>query len=290
MQKPTRNAFTSLSVAVFALWASGPVVAQDTAESAPDADSVVATVNGTEITLGQMIMARTTLPEQYLALPDDVLFTGILDQLIQQSVLAQTAGDEMPARVRISLENERRALLAASVVDDILQGAVTQEALQQAYDEAFADAEPSREWNASHILVDSQEEALELIERLEAGEEFADLAQEASSDSSAASGGELGWFASGMMVPDFEAAVVSLEVGAVSAPVQTQFGWHVVKMNETRLRDVPTLEAVADELRPQIERAAVQARLDELTEAATVERSVDDLDPALIKNLDLLGN
>lgn len=290
MQKPTRNAFTSLSVAVFALWAAGPVVAQDTAGSAPDADSVVATVNGIEITLGQMIMARTTLPEQYLALPDDVLFTGILDQLIQQSVLAETAGDEMPARVRISLENERRALLAASVVDDILQGAVTQEALQEAYDEAFADAEPAREWNASHILVDSEEEALELIERLEAGEEFADLAQEASSDTSAASGGELGWFASGMMVPDFEAAVVSLEVGAVSAPVQTQFGWHVVKMNETRLRDVPTLEAVADELRPQVERAAVQARLDELTAAATIERSVDDLDPALIKNLDLLGN
>lgn len=290
MQKPTRKAFTSLSVAVFALWAAGSALAQDTATSSPDADSVVATVNGTEITLGQMIMARTTLPEQYLALPDDVLFTGILDQLIQQSVLAQTAGDEVPAKVRISLENERRALLAASVVDDILQDAVTEEALQEAYDEAYKNVEPAREWNASHILVETEEEALGLIERLEAGEEFADLAQEASSDTSAANGGELGWFASGMMVPDFEAAVVALEVGAVSAPVQTQFGWHVVKMNETRLRDVPTLEDVADELRPQIERAAVQARLDELTAAATVERSVDDLDPAVIKNLDLLGN
>lgn len=290
MQKPTRKAFTSLSAAVFALWATGPAWAQDTAAETPDAGKVVATVNGTEITLGQMIMARTTLPEQYLALPDDVLFNGILDQLIQQSVLAQTAGEELPVRVRISLENERRALLAASVVDDILQGAVTEEALQEAYNEAFANAEPAREWNASHILVETEEEAVGLIERLEAGEEFADLAKEASSDSSAASGGELGWFASGMMVPDFEAAVVSLEVGAVSAPVQTQFGWHVVKMNETRLRDVPSLEEVADELRPQIERAAVQARLDELTAAAAVERSADDVDPALIKNLDLLGN
>lgn len=290
MQKPTRKAFTSLSAAVFALWAAGPAWAQDTAAETPDAGKVVATVNGTEITLGQMIMARTTLPEQYLALPDDVLFNGILDQLIQQSVLAQTAGEELPVRVRISLENERRALLAASVVDDILQNAVTEEALQEAYNEAFANAEPAREWNASHILVETEEEAVGLIERLEAGEEFADLAKEASSDSSAASGGELGWFASGMMVPDFEAAVVSLEVGAVSAPVQTQFGWHVVKMNETRLRDVPSLEEVADELRPQIERAAVQARLDELTAAAAVERSADDVDPALIKNLDLLGN
>lgn len=290
MQKPTRKAFTSLSAAVFALWATGPAWAQDTAAETPDAGKVVATVNGTEITLGQMIMARTTLPEQYLALPDDVLFNGILDQLIQQSVLAQTAGEELPVRVRISLENERRALLAASVVDDILQGAVTEEALQEAYNEAFANAEPAREWNASHILVETEEEAVGLIERLEAGEEFADLAKEASSDSSAASGGELGWFASGMMVPDFEAAVVSLEVGAVSAPVQTQFGWHVVKMNETRLRDVPSLEEVADELRPQIERAAVQARLDELTAAAAVERSADDVDPALIKNLDLLGS
>lgn len=286
MQKLHRNAFTSLSAAVFAAWAAGPVLAQDT----PNADSVIATVNGTEITLGQMIMARTTLPQQYLSLPDEVLFNGILDQLIQQSVLAQTVGENAPRSVQIALENERRALLAAAVVDDILKDAVTDEALQKAYDEAFANAEPTPEWNASHILVETEEEAAALITRLNAGEEFAALAQEASSDSSAASGGQLGWFESGMMVPDFEAAVVALEVGAVSAPVQTQFGWHVVKLNETRLREIPTLEQVADELRPQVERAAVQTRLDELTAAAKVERPGEGIDPALIKNLDLLEN
>jgi peptidyl-prolyl cis-trans isomerase C len=286
MRKPTRKTFTSLSAAVIAIWATGPVLAQDV----PDANSVIATVNGTEITLGQMIMARTTLPQQYLSLPDDVLFNGILDQLIQQSVLAQTVGEDTPRRVEIALENERRALLAAAVVDEILAGAVTDDALQQAYDEAFANAEPAREWNASHILVDTEEAAAALIERLNAGEEFAALAQEASSDTSAANGGELGWFESGMMVPDFEAAVVALDVGAVSAPVQTQFGWHVVKLNETRLRDVPTLEEVADQLRPQVERTAVQARLDELTAAATVDRAGAEIDPALIKNLDLLEN
>lgn len=286
MLKPTRNTITSLSAAAFALWAASAAMAQDT----PDADSVIATVNGTEITLGQMIMARTTLPEQYLSLPDDVLFNGILDQLIQQSVLAQTVGEAAPRRVEIALENERRALLAAAVVDEILKGAVTDEALQKAYDETFANAEPTREWNASHILVETEAEAKALIERLDAGEEFGALAQEASSDTSAASGGQLGWFESGMMVPDFEAAVVALEPGAVSAPVQTQFGWHVVKLNETRLRDVPTIDEVRDELRPQVERAAVQARLDELTAAATVDRAKTDIDPALIKNLDLLEN
>lgn len=286
MTKPNRNAFTSLSAAVFAVWAVSPALAQDT----PDANSVIATVNGSEITLGQMIMARTTLPQQYLSLPDDVLFNGILDQLIQQSVLAQTLGEDMPARVAIALENERRALLAATVVEDIVAGAVTDEALQKAYDETFANAEPAREWNASHILVETQEAAAALIERLNAGEAFAALAQEASSDSSAANGGELGWFESGMMVPDFEAAVVALEVGAVSAPVQTQFGWHVVKLNETRLREVPTLADVTEELRPQVERTAVQARLDELTAAAAVERPGAEIDPALIKNLDLLEN
>lgn len=286
MLKPTRNAITSLSAAAFALWAASAAMAQDT----PDADSVIATVNGTEITLGQMIMARTTLPEQYLSLPDDVLFNGILDQLIQQSVLAQTVGEAAPRRVEIALENERRALLAAAVVDEILKGAVTDEALQKAYDETFANAEPTREWNASHILVETEAEAKALIERLDAGEEFGALAQEASSDTSAASGGQLGWFESGMMVPDFEAAVVALEPGAVSAPVQTQFGWHIVKLNETRLRDVPSIDEVRDELRPQVERAAVQARLDELTAAATVDRAGTDIDPALIKNLDLLEN
>ena len=286
MQKLHRNAFTSLSAAVFAVWAAGPVLAQDT----PNADSVIATVNGTEITLGQMIMARTTLPQQYLSLPDEVLFNGILDQLIQQSVLAQTVGENAPRSVQIALENERRALLAAAVVDDILKDAVTDEALQKAYDEAFANAEPTPEWNASHILVETEEEAAALITRLNAGEEFAAVAQEASSDSSAASGGQMYGFESGKMVPDFEAAVVALEVGAVSAPVQTQFGWHVVKLNETRLREIPTLEQVADELRPQVERAAVQTRLDELTAAAKVERPGEGIDPALIKNLDLLEN
>ena len=286
MLKPTRNIITSLSAAAFSLCAASAAMAQDT----PDADSVIATVNGTEITLGQMIMARTTLPEQYLSLPDDVLFNGILDQLIQQSVLAQTVGEAAPRRVEIALENERRALLAAAVVDEILKGAVTDEALQKAYDETFANAEPTREWNASHILVETEAEAKALIERLGAGEDFGALAQEASSDTSAANGGQLGWFESGMMVPDFEAAVVALEPGAVSAPVQTQFGWHVVKLNETRLRDVPTIDEVRDELRPQVERAAVQARLDELTAAATVDRAGTDIDPALIKNLDLLEN
>lgn len=283
MQKPTRNAFTSLSAAVFAVCAAFPAAAQD-------ADTVVATVNGTEITLGQMIMARTTLPEQYQALPDEVLFNGILDQIIQQSVLAQTAEGELPTRIKIALENEQRALLAADVIESILTDAVTDEALQQAYEETFATAEPAREWNASHILVETEEEAAALVERLNAGESFADLAQEASSDSSAANGGELGWFTSGMMVPEFEAAVIALEVGEISAPVQTQFGWHVVTMNDTRLRDVPPLEQVADQLRPQLEREAVQARLDELTAAATVERPGADLDPSLIKNLDLLRN
>lgn len=285
MRKPTRKTFTSLSTAAFAVWAASAALAQDT----PDANSVVATVNGTQITLGQMIMARTTLPQQYLTLPDDVLFNGILDQLIQQSVLAQTVSDT-PKHVEIALENERRALLAAAVVDDIVSGAVTDEALQKAYDEAFANAEPAREWNASHILVETEGEAIALIDRIKAGEEFAALAQEASSDSSAANGGGLGWFQSGMMVPDFEAAVVALEAGEVSAPVQTQFGWHVVKLNETRLSEVPTLDQVREELRPQVERTAVQARLDELTAAAAVERQGADFDPALIKNLDLLEN
>ena len=286
MPKHARKRVTILSAAAVALFAAFPAMAQD----APDADSVVATVNGTDITLGQMIMARATLPQQYQTLPDEILFSGILDQLIQQTVLPQSIGEETPRHVEIALQNERRALLAAAVVDDILTDAVTDEALQKAYEEAFANAEPTREWNASHILVDSEEEALALIERLEAGEEFEALAREASGDSSGPNGGELGWFESGMMVPTFEEAVVALEAGAVSAPVQTQFGWHVVKLNDTRLRDVPPLEEVVNQIRPEVERNAVQARLDELTNAATIDRPDTGIDPALIKNLDLLEN
>lgn len=252
------------------------------------ADTVIATVGETEITLGQMIIARAQLPQQYTQFPDDVLFQGVLDQLIQQQVLADSLTD-VPGRVAFAIENERRSLMAGEVINNITTGAATDDAIAAAYQERYASATPATEYNASHLLVETEEEAIAAKTRIDAGEEFADVARDVSTGPTGPNGGNLGWFGKGQMVAEFEATTVALTVGDVSDPVQTQFGWHVVTLLDTRNKDVPTLDAVRQELFGEIQEAAIQARLSELTEAATIVKpEADAFDPSLISNLDLL--
>ncbi|MFC7702704.1 peptidylprolyl isomerase [Plastorhodobacter daqingensis] len=255
---------------------------------AQDAETVVATVNGTEITLGEMIVLREQLPEQYQALPDEVLFEGILDQLIQQTALAQTLEGNLSRRDQIAIENERRAYIASTVLSEAADAAVSDEALQQAYDRLFAEAEPTREYNAAHILVETEEEARALKSEIDGGADFAELAREHSRDGAAQGGGALGWFGPGMMVQPFEDAVTQLEVGEVSDPVQTQFGWHLVRLNETRMAEAPALDDVRGELAAELQREAIEARIAELTANAEITRNPEGIDPGVLRNQMLL--
>ena len=256
---------------------------------AQDASTVVATVNGTEITIGHMIVARASLPQQYQELPDEVLFTGILDQLIQQSALADSYEGDLPARVAISIENETRSLKAGERLDAALANAITPEIVQSAYDERYSDVKAETEFNASHILVETEEEALALVEALEGGQDFAALAREKSTGPSGPGGGSLGWFGKGAMVPAFEAAVLELEDGGISAPVKTQFGWHVVKRNESREADLPTLDEVRADLVTEIEGTVATTTIEAVIAGATVERADSEgIDPAILKNLKLV--
>ena len=262
-----------------------PAAAQDEA----GLDTVVATVNGTEITVGHMIIARATLPEQYQQLPDEILFKGILDQLVQQTALADTYQGDLPARVKLSMENENRSLVAGEVIENVMAGPVDEDALKAAYDEQYASAEQGDEYNASHILVETEEEALAIKAELDGGADFAELAREKSTGPSGPGGGSLGWFGKGMMVPSFEAAVIAMEPGAVSEPVETQFGWHVIMLNETRKTEAPALDTVREELELQIRQTRVQTTIDSITEAADVDRAAaDGIDPAILKNIEWL--
>lgn len=262
-----------------------PVVAQDETT----VDTVVATVNGTDITVGHMIVARASLPEQYQQLPDEVLFTGILDQLIQQTALADKFNGELPKRVTLSIENEKRSLTAAEVVEEVMSEADTEDAIKKAYDEQYATADLGEEYNASHILVETEEEAKAIVADLEGGADFAALAKEKSTGPSGPNGGSLGWFGAGMMVPDFEAAVTEMEIGAVSAPVKTQFGWHVIKLNEKRTSEAPTLESVREELDLQVRQILVQETIEKVTAEAEVDKAAAaNIDPAVTNNTDWL--
>ena len=256
---------------------------------AQDANTVVATVNGKDITIGHMILARTTLPEQYQQLPDDVLFEGILKQLVEQSLLADSFTGDLPKRISISLENEKRSLIAGERVEAVLTAALTDEAIQAAYDSKYAGAEPTQEYNASHILVETEEEALALKSELDAGADFASAAKEKSTGPSGSNGGALGWFGKGAMVPSFEAAVADLDVGAVSAPVKTQFGWHVIILNETRNASAPTLAEVRPELEDALRESALSNAIEILREKADVDQSgAEGINPSVLSDLSVV--
>ena len=283
-----RKTLTTLSAAALAVTMAMPAQAQDQAEEM-ELDTVVATVNGEDITLGHMLMVRTTLPEQYQQLGDDVLWDGILDQLVRQAALAQDENAVETKRVTLSIDNERRALLAGEVVKAIAETSVSDEAVQAAYEADYTDAEMGKEFNASHILVETEEDAQALVEELEGGADFAELAREKSTGPSGPNGGELGCFAAGMMVEPFQDAVETLEVGAVSEPVQTQFGWHVIKLNETRAKEAPALDEVRGEIEMSLQQQAVEKYIDETLASAEVTRmDKSEADVSALSNMQLL--
>jgi peptidyl-prolyl cis-trans isomerase C len=279
MMKPLRLcAALVLATAIAApVWAEGET-----------ADTVVATVNDTSITLGQMIALRETLPEQYQSLPDDVLFKGIMDQLVQQEVLRQSVADLSP-RDKASMENDARGYVSGVAIQAVARTAVTDEALQAAYDARFKDAVPQTEYSAAHILVATKEEADKLKADLAAGADFAELAKANSTDTgSGANGGDLGWFGLGMMVKPFEDAVIAAKVGDVTGPVESEFGWHLILVKETRAAANPTLDQIRDELASEIENAAIEAKLKELEAAATITREGEGIDPTILKTTTLI--
>ena len=261
-----------------------PAVAQDETT----ADTVVARVGDVEITVGHMLVLRTRLPQQYQTLPADVLFTGILEQLIQQEILA-AASEGISSAGQFVMDNERRAILATEVAEAIGSDAVSEDDILTAYEENFGGVAPAQEFNASHILVETEEEALGLVDELGAGADFAELAAASSIGPSGPNGGSLGWIGLGAMVPPFEEAVVALDVGEVSAPVETQFGWHVIILNDARDTAVPSLAEVRAEIETQLRQEAVDARVAELTEEIEVLRLEPGVvDPGVIADPSLL--
>ncbi|MAM63470.1 peptidylprolyl isomerase [Maritimibacter sp. UBA3975] len=276
-------------------WAqdTAPETEADTGDTPPAMEAtgstVLATVNGEEITLGHVVAAKEQLPQQYQQLPNEVLLPGLIDQLVQQTVLSQ-AIDEVGQSVEIRLANERRTLVAAEKIDDVITEAVDEEAIQAAYDAQYSDAEPTLEWNASHILVETEEEAADILTQAQAEDaDFAALAKEFSTGPSGPNGGELGWFSAGMMVEPFELAVQDMESGEVAGPIETQFGWHVIKLNDTREKGAPALDDVRDELVSQLQTSAVEEALAALMEEAEIEQTdVSTLDPAVLSDMSLL--
>ncbi|MEM6595001.1 MAG: peptidylprolyl isomerase [Pseudomonadota bacterium] len=260
---------------------AAPAVAQD-------ADTVLATVNGKDITLGHLIAIADSLPPQFQQLPDEQLFNGLLEQFIRQQAIATRAGDNPSRALRLQVEAQEAALIATTIVSK--RSAVIEEDVRAEYERIYVNAAPAPELNASHILVATEAEALSLVAQLAEGADFSELAKTFSTGPSGPNGGNLAWFEMGQMVPPFEAAALALEVGEVSGPVETQFGWHVLTLNDRREASVPAFEAVRDGLFDQLAEERAQSVLDAALEAATIVRAGDEVDPALIRDLELIAD
>ena len=256
-------------------------VAQDSA--------VVATINGEPVTETDLAVAMADLNEQFAQLPEDQRRAAALSAVIEIRLLAAAAeaaglaqGDEFERRMALL----RQRALHSAFIDEEIAAKVTDEAVRARYDRQISEMPSTNEVRARHIIVDTKEEAEAVIAELDAGGDFEAIAREKSKDGAAAQGGDLGYFSAGRMVPEFEEAAFALEVGAHSAePVQTQFGWHVIKIEDKRVQQPPAFEQVADQFRSLLLRETYFAKVTELREGAQVEIA----DPALKAALEPSG-
>ncbi|KAA0971613.1 peptidylprolyl isomerase [Aureimonas fodinaquatilis] len=263
-----------------------PEVATEAAQPAPvSPDTVVATVAGAKITEGDITAASEDMASQFAQVPPAQRRAAIISALIDVKALSQLADKEKlqddPALAR-KIEFARERALHNAYFEKYGVEAMTEEALQARYEEERERYQPQEELSARHILVDTREVAEKIIERLEAGEKFEDLARELSKDTSSQNGGDLGFFGRGQMVPPFEEAVFALEPGEYTKePVETQFGWHVIESVEKRQTEFPAFEQVRDQVRQIVLRESYVDMLEKAREDVAVEFT----DPALEKQI-----
>ena len=253
--------------------------AQQGAPGAPatsDADPVVARANGVDIRQSDLAVAEdevgASMPQQMG--PDqkrDYLITYLADVV----VLAQAAEQQKLADrddVKHRIQFERNKVLMETLLQDAGQAAMTDDAMHKVYDDAVKQMANEEEVHARHILVPTEDEAKEIEASLKKGADFAALAKEKSKDPSAAEGGDLGYFTKDQMVPEFADVAFKLDKGQVSDPVKTQFGWHIIKIEDKRIKPTPTFDDVKGQVQTYVAHRAQADLVAKLRSAANIER------------------
>ena len=252
-------------------------------------DDVVALVDGVEITEDELAFAAEDMAQDLSSVPAEERRAFLVSILIDMKLMANAARnldlnhtDVFERRLRYL---EERALRRAYFASKIDQG-IGEAEVRTAYDKFVAQQPAEEELHARHILLASEEDAQGVIIELNAGRDFEDVAREKSTGPSGPSGGDLGYFGRGRMVKEFEDAVFGLEVGQVSTPVQTQFGWHIIKLEERRQSAPPAFEQVAGQLRQQLLIEEFENSVNVLKEAAEIQI----IDPELAEAFALEAN
>lgn len=283
---PGRRLAMHAGAALFAaVLAAAPAMAEDA--PAPDPNKVVSTVNGQNITEAEVALAEEELDPQLGELPPDQRRANALSALIDIRLMAaeeEKTGIADTDDFKRRMDFLRLRALHSEFVGNKVAKAVTEADVRARYDKEIAAAPPVNEVRASHILVKTEDEAKAIIAELEKGGDFEAIAKEKSQDpGSGASGGDLGFFGPGRMVPEFEQAAMALEVGQYTKePVKSQFGWHVIKVTDKRPQQPPAYEQVRGEIRSIMLREKYFAEVAALRKGADVKIE----DPALASAVD----
>jgi peptidyl-prolyl cis-trans isomerase C len=269
---PTRlsvaRAFAALVLAVI-------LVAPVSASRAADADPVVARVNGVDIRQSDLALAEEEVgPNMPQMSPDqkrDYLITYLGDVIIlAQAAEKQKFADRDDVKHRIDFA--RNKVLMETLLQDAGTKSVTDDAMHKVYDDAVKQMPSEQEVHARHILVATEDEAKAIEDQLKKGADFATLAKEKSKDPGAADGGDLGYFTKDQMVPEFADVAFKLDKGQVSDPVHTQFGWHVIKVEDKRTKPTPTFDEVKGQLENYVAHRAQAELVSQLRSGANIER------------------
>jgi len=293
LKAPSRKALAILATtvalagfsgnAVFAQDAAKPAETAQSAAASEDPAKVLATVNGKDITIGEVDQAAGDLDPQFARLPAEQRRLAALAALIDIKAMADEAtkqkldqSDDFKSRMEFLRE---RALHNEYFKDEVVDK-ISDADVRARYDKEIASIPPQTEVRARHILVKTKEEAEAIIKKLEGGAKFEDLAKESSTDGTAANGGDLGYFGEGQMVPEFEKAAFALKPGEYTKePVQSQFGFHVIQLEDRRTKQPPAFDQVSDQIRSIIMRERYVETVKKLRDGL----KIDYKDPAVDK-------
>jgi peptidyl-prolyl cis-trans isomerase C len=267
--KPSPRLFHALTIAgclALGLFVGGPARAED---------KVLARVNGVEIRQSDLALAEEELGPSLAQMDPATKEQNVLAFLIDMNLVAKAAEDK---KVQDSDDFKKRMAFTRSrlLMDSLLasegKAATTDEAMKKVYEDASKQISGEQEVHARHILVETEDEAKQVAEELKKGADFAELAKKKSKDPGASDGGDLGFFTKDQMVPEFSAVAFSLEPGKISDPVKTQFGWHIIKVEEKRNRKAPQFDQVKGQIESYVTRKAQADYVAKLHQGAKIER------------------
>jgi peptidyl-prolyl cis-trans isomerase C len=258
-----------------ALLAGSPTRAAD--------DPVLAKVNGSEIRQSDVALAEEELAPSLAQMDPATKKDNVLSFLIDLKIVSKAAEDkklENTDDFKKRLAFTRSRLLMDNLLATEGKAATTDEAMKKVYEEASKQITGEQEVHARHILVETEDDAKAVKAELDKGADFAELAKKKSKDPGASDGGDLGFFTKEQMVPEFSTVAFTLEPGKVSDPVKSQFGWHIIKVEEKRSRQAPGFDQVKGQIETYVTRKAQADYVAKLREAAKVERMDKTAEPA----------